>query len=157
MVAARVRTAQRTCALFGSVLLMVTSAAAQNTDPSRIVGVWEPHTYLLKDGTTHDVTGLIFFTERHWTVLFFVVGSDRQPRRGSAEGGTYRLSGNQLVFTHHYHFSSGEAMQSLAASPLRMEIHDTSDAPREPSTIQIDGDQLVIHFPSGNAMEFVRK
>lgn len=150
------RRAYLTSALLAGLLYVATPVQAQDAHNSPLLGAWEPHTYFLEDGTKHDVTGLIFFTEHHWTVLFFVLGDDRKPKRGSAEGGTYELSGNQLVFTHRYHFSSGEAVQSLPASPLRMEISDASSAPTEPSGIEIEGDDLVIYFPSGNSMAFVR-
>ena len=47
-------------------LLVVTPASGQ------IIGAWSPESYVLKDGTELQVSGLIFFTAKDWTVLFFV-------------------------------------------------------------------------------------
>lgn len=130
---------------------------APGTPPAPLHGAWQPERYLLKDGSELAVTGQIFFAETDWTVLFFVLDDDGMPKRGSGEGGTYTLEGDSLVFTHLYHLSSGEATGSLADSPLRMEIHDASEADTEPCTIELAGDALTIHFPSGNAMTFRRR
>ncbi len=142
-----------------SVLLclgsVATPARAQAPD---IRGAWGADTYLMKDGTQHPVRGLIFFEERDWTVLFFVVApDDPTPRRGSAEGGTYTLSGERLVFRHLYHLSSGKAIAGLAASPLRMEVRESADAPAEPCTVAVQDGRMTISFPSGNAMTFRRR
>ena len=120
-------------------------------------GAWQPERYILKAGDELAVTGQIFFAEKDWTVLFFVLGDDGQPQRGSGEGGTYTLRGDSLTFTHLYHLSGGEATGSLSESPLRMEIHEVSEAATEPCTIALDGDALTIYFPSGNAMTFRRR
>ena len=134
-------------------------AAFQTTHAQKpsLQGAWEPQRYLLKDGGELAVTGLIFFAEKDWTVLFFVIDEAAQPKRGSGEGGTYTLIGDSLTFTHQYHLSAGEAIGSLSASPLRMEIRDAADAPSEPCTIDLSSDHLTIHFPSGNAMTFRRR
>ena len=137
-------------------------AASTDTPPTTsasptIHGAWQPERYLLKDGSELAVTGQIFFAEADWTVLFFVLGDDGEPKRGSGEGGTYTLKDDSLVFTHTYHLSSGEATGSLAESPLRMEIHDASEADTEPCTIDLKADDLTIYFPSGNAMTFRRR
>ena len=127
-------------------------AAGQDTD---LEGAWVPTSYVLDDGTRHTVDGRIFFAASDWTVLFFVT-EDGAARRGSAEGGTYETSGNQLVFTHLYHLSVGEAMDGLPESPLRMNRTSAADAAREDSRFEIEGERLTIFFPSGNRMEFRR-
>ena len=53
-------------------LLTVTPASGQ------IIGAWSPESYVLKDGTELEVSGLIFFTEKDWTVLFFVKDGERR-------------------------------------------------------------------------------
>ena len=121
-----------------------------------IEGAWAPERYLLKDGSEHTVTGRIFFTEREWTVVFFVLGDDETPQQGSGEGGTYTLEGDQLVFFHHYNLSGGEATGSLAERPFRMTLNPPDDAPDEPCTIELSDTEMTIHFPSGNAMTFRR-
>ena len=139
-------------AVFAGVALQ--AACAQK---SSLQGAWQPQRYLLKDGSELAVTGQIFFAETDWTVLFFVIDEEGQPKRGSGEGGTYTLVGDSLTFMHHYHLSGGEATGSLPDSPMRMEIHNAADAAREPCTIDLHGDDLTIHFPSGNAMTFRRR
>jgi hypothetical protein len=119
------------------------------------VGAWAPQVYVLADGTRHQVDGRIFFTDLDWTVLFFVT-EDGAPRRGSAEGGTYVASGEDLVFTHRYHLSVGEAMEGLPESPLRMDLRPPGEGAEEPSTFTIEGDRMTLFFPSGNRMEFAR-
>ena len=96
-------------------------ASPMTADEVEVRGAWQAERYLLKDGTEHTVSGLIFFTERDWTVLFFVTTPDGQPRRGSGEGGTYTLSEDRLVFTHLYHLSAGEEMEGLPATDARSE------------------------------------
>ncbi len=123
---------------------------------SPLAGAWETLEYRLASGVTHPVRGRIFFSETDWTVLFFVVDATGAARRGSGEGGTYELDGDRLVFTHLYHLSEGTAMEGLPAAELTMTAR-AGEGPEEPSTIGLDGDQLVIHFPSGNAMTFRRR
>lgn len=129
-------------------------AAAESLD---IRGAWKPETYRLKSGPVHEVTGLITFTEKDWSVLFFIV-TDEGPRRGSGEGGTYTLEGDQLTFRHLYNLSGGHAVDGFAASGLSMKVRpkDAADAPAEPCTITIEEDLLTIFFPSGNQMTFRR-
>jgi len=125
-------------------------------DGSPLAGSWEALEYELADGPTHRVRGRIFFSETDWTVLFFVVDAQGEARRGSAEGGTYTLDGPDLVFTHLYNLSQGAEMEGLPEAELQMTARG-GEGPTEPSTIAIDGDQLEIRFPSGNAMRFARR
>ena len=122
-----------------------------------IRGAWNPESYRLKSGPVHEVTGLISFTEKDWSVLFFIV-TDEGPRRGSGEGGTYTLDGDKLTFRHLYNLSGGHAVEGFEASELSMRVRtaDAEDAPAEPCTITIAEDLLTIYFPSGNQMTFRR-
>ena len=126
-------------------------------DPLDIRGAWHPEQYRLKDGPSHQVTGLITFTDKDWSVLFLVV-KDKEPLRGSAEGGTYTLEGDKLVFRHLYNLSGGGAVEGMAASDLTMKARDpkAEDVPAEPCTIQVKNEVLTIFFPSGNQMIFRR-
>ena len=147
-----------TCIAIGAACASTSGVGAQEDQPTQsdrdIRGAWTAETYALADGTRHTVHGRIFFTDSEWQVLFFVMEGD-DPRRGSGEGGTYTLDGDRLVFTHLFNLSAGEAVAGLPESPLRMEVrHD--DGPAEPTRIEIERDRLVIHFPSGNSMEFRR-
>ena len=160
----RVKGALFFAALVPILLLSVLDGAQSVATPDRgraavgeqgtIVGAWRPETYILRDGTRHDVDGYIFFTEEHWTVLFFVVDEGGTPQRGSAEGGTYDLEGDRLVFTHFYNLSGANEVEGLAAAEFRMRITAPEDAASEPCRIELDGDRLTIHFPSGNHMTF---
>ena len=141
------------------------AANSQNADPIPqnaaesldLRGSWKPETYRLKSGPVHEVTGLITFTEKDWSVLFFIV-TDEGPRRGSGEGGTYTLDGDKLTFRHLYNLSGGHAVDGFEASDLSMKVRpkDAEDAPAEPCTISIKDDLLTIFFPSGNQMIFRR-
>ncbi len=136
-----------------AVLALFCGCAAMTDD---IRGAWQADSYLLEDGAEHEVEGQIFFTGSDWTVLFFVIDEDGEPQRGSAEGGTYTLDDNRLVFTHHHNLSFGNAVPGLPAAPLRMRVADAGDASTEPCEIELDGDRLTLQFPSGNAMTFRR-
>jgi hypothetical protein len=143
----------------GSLLLLLATAtidanAQENDRP--LEGVWSAEQYVLRDGPTHRVSGRIFFSGNEWTVLFFVLDSSGSPKRGSAEGGTFTLLGTDLVFSHLFHLSVGDEMEGLPASPLRLETHRAAEAPAEPSTISLTGNELTIFFPSGNRLEFNR-
>ncbi len=154
----RQRGAAAALSTIGAICMCATGAVAPESQPMRadddIRGAWAPEVYVLADGTRHTVHGRIFFTDSEWQVLFFVMEGD-DPRRGSGEGGTYTLDGDHLVFTHLFNLSAGEAMAGLPESPLRMEVRQGGGA-AEPTRIEIDGDRLILHFPSGNSMAFRR-
>jgi hypothetical protein len=139
-----------------AVLGLIVLISLRSAEKEDIQGAWHTDTYFLKEGARHQVEGLIFFTAEDWTVLFFVMGVDGKPWRGSGEGGTYSLTGDQLVFTHNYHLSSGRMMEGLPESPLRMEVHGAADASNEPCRIELEPDRMTLHFPSGNRMSFRR-
>ena len=120
-------------------------------------GAWAAERYLMADGGEHEVQGRIFFTDREWQVLFFVVDEAGNVKRGSAEGGTYLLVGDGLVLTHLFNLSAGEEMLGLAAQELRMVSRRPADAPTEPTRIEVEGDQLTLFFPSRNRMTFRRR
>ncbi len=124
--------------------------------PVPLEGAWEAEVYRLAGGLEHPVRGLIQFHEGHWSVLFFVLGDDGAARRASAEGGTYQADSSRVEFTHLYNFSQGEQLPGLAESPLRKEIHDRDEAPKEPCRFEIVDGRLTLHFPSGNSMRFQR-
>ena len=144
-------------AVFLFLAAMATAIPQASAESPDITGSWKPETYRLKSGPVHAVTGLITFTEKDWSVLFFIV-TDEGPRRGSGEGGTYTLDGDKLTFRHLYNLSGGHAVEGFEASDLSMKVRtpDADDAPSEPCTISIAEDLLTIFFPSGNQMTFRR-
>ena len=121
-----------------------------------IRGAWLTREYHLADGTVHPLSGTIFFAETRWQVLFFVLDADGEPRRGSAEGGTYSVDGDRLEFRHEHNLSVGQGMEGLAESALRMTVRSAANAEAEPARFELSGDQLIIFFPSGNRMRFER-
>jgi len=143
--------------LLAAMLLMShppSVAAAQSNDDVR--GAWTARRYLLADGADHNVRGQIFFAERDWQVLFFVMDETGTARRGSGEGGTYERTSDGVVFRHLFHLSVGDAMPGLAEAPLRMVARGAEDAPLEPTRVDVAGDILTLFFPSGNRMTFLR-
>lgn len=138
-----------------SAVVHTTWALAQSP-VADLHGVWIPQSYHLADGDTLAVTGHIFFTGEHWTVLFFVM-QNGEPVRGSAEGGTYERTDDRLVFTHLHHLSVGAAVGGLPEAPLRMETRGAAGAPTEPTRVTIWGEHLTLFFPSGNSMTFRRR
>lgn len=146
-------------ARIGSLFLLLAAVAldadAQENDRA-LEGVWSAERYVLRDGATHQLSGRIFFSGNEWTVLFLVLDSNGNPRRGSGEGGTFTLRGNDLVFSHLFHLSAGDEMDGLPASPLRLETHSAAEAQAEPSTIALNQNRLTVFFPSGNSMEFLK-
>ena len=140
--------------LIGRALQLNAMLEAQ-TDPG-LQGAWAAERYLMAEGGEHEVQGRIFFSERDWQVLFFVMDEDGVPIRGSAEGGRYRLEGSTLTFIHLHNLSQGEAMEGLDAAPLNMVVRELADAPNEPTSVAIDGSTLTLSFPSGNRMVFTR-
>ena len=155
-------------ALFASTLLLSTgdiaaqqrraaTRAVQAPERTGIEGAWAVQRYLLAGGAEHEARGRIFFAERDWQVLFFVMDEEGVARRGSAEGGGYTLEGNRLVFTHEFNLSGGEAMEGLPAADFSMTVRDEEGAVLEPTTIELEGDALTLHFPSGNRMTFRRR
>ena len=122
----------------------------------QIRGAWAAQTYVMKGGTEHRVEGRIFFTESDWQIVYFVVEEGGEVRRGSAEGGTYILAGNSLTFVHLHNLSIGGAMEGLEEAPLRMVYRKPEEAPEEQSTVGVEGDRLILDFPSGNRLIFSR-
>lgn len=129
-------------------------ACAHPSPAHPIEGTWQPETYLLADGSRHEVTGRIFFVDGEWTVLFFVL-EDGTPVRGSAEGGAYELDGNRLTFHHAFQLAGGERIDGVPRAP-DLAVRDAAAAPREPTTVAFDADHMTIEFPSGNSMTFRR-
>jgi hypothetical protein len=143
--------------LLSALLLMSPApslAAAQSNEDVR--GAWTAKRYILADGPDHNVQGQIFFAERDWQVLFFVMDETGTARRGSGEGGTYERTSDGVVFRHLFHLSVGDAMPGLAEAPLRMVARGAEDAPLEPTRVDVEGDVLTLFFPSGNRMTFLR-
>jgi hypothetical protein len=81
-------------------------------------------------------------------VLFFVLDSDSNPARGSAEGGRFEVHGEQLTFWHERNLSG-----TVDETP-RMENRSRAEAVEELCRFKIEAGSLKIYFPSGNRMDF---
>jgi hypothetical protein len=116
------------------VLLAAVSLSGSAFAESAVEGAWHPEIYTLKDGTVQEVTGLIFFTDRDWTVLFFTKDGRGGLERGAGEGGTYTLEGDRLVFTHLGEESGGRRARIL---PDRARRRDSDNLlpQREPDDV----------------------
>lgn len=141
---------------FATLSLGLAAAVAAQSPPD-IQGAWAAERYLMAQGGEHPVEGRIFFSAEDWQVLFFVIDSDGEVRRGSGEGGTYTLDADGLVFTHLFNLSVGEEMRGLPAAELQMVSRDVEDAPIEPTTIEVSRDLLTMYFPSGNRLIFRKR
>ena len=142
------------CLIAAGAFGLTGSSAATSAVRPVLEGAWQAWEYHLASGESHRVRGRIFFTSDEWQVLFFVMDGD-EPRRGSGEGGRYTLDGDELTFEHLFHLSAGEEMEGLAASPLTLTARD-GEGPLEPTRVEVRGDGLALHFPSGNTMTFGR-
>ena len=152
--------------MVGAALLAPGEAAAQQRRAERgerarqrapLEGAWAAQRYLLAGGEEHEVRGRIFFAGHDWQVLFFVMDGEGVARRGSSEGGRYTLEGDRLTFIHEFNLSGGEAMAGLPAADFSMTVRDAEGALLEPTTVELEGDALTLHFPSGNRMTFRRR
>jgi len=140
------------CVVLSVVLAGMSRPAAAQT-PSELQGAWAAERYHMAEGGAHEVQGRIFFAERDWQVLFFVV-DEEGPKRGSGEGGTYERTADGVVFSHLFNLSVGDAMEGLEEAPLRMTARGAEGAPLEPTRLDVEGDVLTLYFPSGNRMMF---
>jgi hypothetical protein len=136
-----------------ALVLVVGVAGAQGND---VRGAWKADTYVLKDGATHHVEGLMIFSETDWTVVYFVKDDDGQPQRGAGEGGPYTLDGDKLVLTRDYLVIAGNEIGELREIPLRFDIPAVTDPVIEPCRIEFGEGRITIEFPSGNRMGFRR-
>lgn len=120
-----------------------------------VEGAWRAEEYVLASGPTHPLRGHIMFAGGDWNVLFFVLDADGVPVRMSAEGGTYTLHGEDLVFTHLYFAAKGAEVEGLPEALFEMRALDGGGA-EEAATVSVDGDHLTLFFPSENRMTFTR-
>ena len=147
------------CRRTRSLLFALLAAAfagwgAEAQGQASVEGAWVADRYLLADGAEYPVQGQIFFATGQWQVLFFVMDEDGEPQRGSGEGGTYERTPDGVVFRHLFNLSVGSAMPGLPEAPPRMVARGAEGAPLEPTRVDVVGDVLTLHFPSGNRMTF---
>ena len=112
-------------------------------------GTWRPEKYVIKNSEELSVTGQIFFSDKNWQVLFFVLNENGDPVRASAEGGDYLLEQENLTFYHLYNYSVDDRNASS-----RLKVFNQENKQEELCRIKLVGEDLTIYFPSGNSMIF---
>jgi len=138
--------------LLSSMMFLLSSCGNKEVAQNPLIGSWKPTRYILKDGSSKNVDGHIFFSKSQWSVVFFVLDAEGNPANGSAEGGEYELEGNQLTFQHLYNLSD---IQKGATGEISKVLRNgEEEMPEEVCKIEFDEELLVIYFPSGNAMIF---
>lgn len=138
---------------FAALALFVGAVGARAND---VRGAWRADSYVLKSGEVHDVEGLMIFSESEWSVVYFVKDDDGTPQRGAGEGGPYTLDGDELVLTRDYLVIAGNEIKELGEIPLRFDIPAVKDPVVEECIVELEGDRIIIEFPSGNKMGFRR-
>lgn len=140
------------------LLQLIVLGGCQTSVGPTLQGIWSCDDYLLADGSIHPLQGRIFFGEREWTVLFFVLDENGKPLRGSGEGGWYTFDGENVTFAHLRILEEGAAVGSLGESHRVEVLHDAEGSIGEPEACRVDltRDTLAIHFPSGNRIRFTR-
>ena len=123
-----------------------------NQQDNALIGAWKPKKYVLSSGESKVVDGHIFFDQDQWGVIFFILDDNGDVANASAEGGTYELNGENLIFSHYYNLSDVDKGDSTELSKTLRSSNDI--IPEESCRIEIEDDILVIYFPSGNAMIF---
>jgi hypothetical protein len=136
-----------------ALALVALPAFGQETD---IRGAWQADTYVLKNGSTHHVEGLMLFTEAEWAVVYFVKDDEGRPQRGAGEGGPYTLDGDRLVLTRDYLVIASNAIGSLPEIPLRFDVPGVKEPVVEECRLERSSNRITIEFPSGNRMGFRR-
>ena len=112
-------------------------------------GTWRPELYVIEDSEELSVTGQIFFSDKNWQVLFFVLNENGDPVRASAEGGDYILEQDNLTFHHIYNYSGDDQN-----APSMLKVFNQETKRQESCTIKLVGENLTIYFLSGNSMIF---
>ena len=122
-----------------------------------LAGAWRPVVYQLHQGERETVDGILFLNDGVWSVVFFVLDEGGEPIRGSGEGGSYTIDGDQLALTHRFVLSAGQPVGTSHQDPLRMELYgDGGAAGVEKCSYTIADDRLTLFFPSQNEMIFER-
>ena len=134
-----------------SVFLLISLFYSLNSfsQASSLKGTWRPELYVMKDSDELSVTGQIFFSDKNWQVLFFVLNEKGDPVRASAEGGDYILEQDNLTFYHLYNYSGNDQN-----TPSMLRVFNQETKQEESCTIKLVGENLTIYFPSGNSMIF---
>ena len=131
-----------------SILLvsLLTASPAQVPAPA-LRGVWKPVTYHIQ-GKDHPMEGLFIFTERHFSANVRYKQTSTALDDSNANAGTYRTDGDKLTFTSDLaaHIRPGKQEEPIHYNRGGVEA----------ATYRVEGNRLIITFPSSNRYEAER-
>jgi hypothetical protein len=108
--------------------------------PTSVEGAWRTESYIV-NGQPTDVDGVLLLVDGRWSTLYFVTGPAGV--WGSAEAGSFELSGHLLSFHHRLMFQGGDARAlNMTQAATHIEV----------CPISIENDTMSIQFPSGNTL-----
>lgn len=121
-------------------MILAPLSRGEAADP-RLQGVWSAETYVI-EGKEHPMEGIFIFTDRHFSANTFFQVSGGEMEDANANAGTYHTEGDRLVFMQQVqiHIRPGDAKEPLFYGK----------GVEEATTYAVEGDRLVITFPSSN-------
>jgi hypothetical protein len=130
----------RAIVLFFLVALAAPQVSSEAADP-RLFGVWATRSYVI-EGKDHAMDGLFIFTQRHFSANAFFQVSGGKLDDLNANAGTYSTEGEKLIFMQQVqaHIRPGDPKEPIFYGKGVEEV----------ATYKIEGDKLLIIFPSQN-------
>jgi hypothetical protein len=115
--------------------------APASAEDRRLLGEWKALTYVI-DGRDHPMDGLFIFTPKYFSANVIFKLSNGPVDDANANAGPYEADGSTITFVQwmQLHVRPGDK-----AEPLLL----TTGIP-EKASYAIEGDRLVITFPSAN-------
>ncbi len=120
--------------------LFLISSPGSASDP-QLVGVWKTLKYQIQ-GEDYPLDGLFIFTGRHFSANVFFRLSGGELDDMNANAGTYRTSGEKMVFMQQIqsHIRPGDEKEPIFYGKGVEEV----------ASYRVEKDRLLIIFPSGN-------
>jgi hypothetical protein len=121
------------------VLILCTAVPAACKD-KRLIGTWKAITYVI-DGKPHPMQGLFIFTAQHYSANVRFKLSEDLVDDANGNAGPYTADGKRVVFTQwvQIHVRPGAKEPILSRA-----------GPDEASDYRIEGNRLILTFPSKN-------
>lgn len=127
------------------VMFLICLSAGAQTD--RLVGAWKAVSYEIA-GVPHPMSGLFLFTQHYYSgnIRFRLADGPNEDSNGNA--GPYTVQGDEIVFEQwvQVHVRPEDSKQPILS-------HE--GAP-ERSKFRLEGDRLLLLFPSGNRFVLTR-
>jgi len=125
-----------------AVCSLALSMLAPPVDQDRgLVGAWRAVTYEI-NGVGHPMQGLFIFTAQHYSANVRFKLGDGPIDDANGNAGPYTRAGSRIVFTQwvQIHVRPGDATQPILSR----------QGPDETAEYRLDGDRLILTFPSKN-------